>query len=159
MKIAIPYFTQYKYYTCGCICAKMILHRLWIKVEREDLIKIMWAQPNVGVEVEDLYKVFSSYNLDYKTKIETQIDEVVHYLESGYPVLVNYINPLWWVGHFSIINWYFPEEELFIMADPRNWQDYTISYSDFDAQWRNTKWDIKKWSLIVWRGDIVLKNI
>ena len=159
MKIALKYYAQYDKYSCGCICVKMLLERLGIVKEREYLIKKLWAQPQVWIEIEDIIHYFQELHLEIIQKQNTTIEELLLYLESWYPVLVNYINPLINYGHFWIITGYSQEESVFYIADPRTGQDYGMNFNDFKKNWKNrpeNKDNVIQWWAIIWRERIML---
>lgn len=158
MKIAIKYYAQYDNFSCGCICVKMLLERLWIKKTRDQLKGNMNPEPGIWVDNSEIVDEFKRYGLFTKETIDSSVDDIVNYLENWYPVLVNYMNPLMYHGHYGIITGYSKEEWVFYFADPKNGQDFCLSFSDFDNLWHDTAVQIKKWLLIVGREKFILTN-
>lgn len=159
MKIAMKYYAQYDKFSCGCICVKMLLERLWIKKKRAEIIESMWAVPLIWVESEDIIEYLHAQNLEILEKEETTLEELINYIKSGYPVIVNYINPLIKYWHYWIISGFCEKEEVFYFADPRTGQDYWMSFSDFEKNWTNRPENekvVKRWALIAWRERIIL---
>lgn len=156
MKLGLKYYAQYNTFSCWPVSLKMILEHLWIKESRESLIKKTKANDLVWTKNSNIIKVIEEYKLKYIEKENTKISELKQYIKRWYAPIVNYYNPITKVGHYSVINWFDDESKVFYFLDPRNGQDFTLWFKEFIDLWHNNKWDIKWWSLIVWREKIIL---
>jgi len=159
MKIKLNYYAQYKNYSCGPIALKMVFDRLGVECTREEMIELCEAMPQVGTDHESMVKAVEKYkHLAVKQKSDATVQDILCLLESGYPVIVNYTNPLGKHGHYSVINGYDQERELFIFADPANGKDFTLSYTEFEDAWHSGSGTLEKWLMVVGRENVVTTN-
>lgn len=72
------------------------------------------------------------------------------------PPIVNYYNPVSSCGHYAVVQGYSPEEEMLYLADPRNGEDYTLSFSEFRKLWHDEENTSRGWCLIIGREKIII---
>jgi len=155
MKIKIDYYSQYKDYSCGPVALKMVFDHLGIECTREEMITLCETMPKEGTDTESLIEaVEKQHGLAHAEKDDASVTDITCLLESGYPVIVNYCNPLSSHGHYSVINGYDPEEEILFFSDPANGKDYTLSFEEFDSAWHSGDKLLTKWLLVVGRETI-----
>ena len=156
MKIALKYYSQYKDYSCGPISLMMIFEHLGIHYTREKMIDLCHAMPKIGTSNEHIIDEIQNEGLKFQEKKKGDIKDIIRSLENGYPVLVNYFNPLFQCGHYSVVNGYNKQEKIVILADPANGKDFTLSWEEFSRLWHNGNNTIQGWYVIIGRELIVV---
>ena len=151
MKINLKYYPQYKDYSCGPAALRMVFERLGKKYTEEKMIALCKATPKRGTTHKDLIKEVKKQGFNYIERKNGKIKDLLFFLKRGYPVIVNYVNPLSKSGHYSVVCGYKKKEKLLIFADPSNGNDYTLSWKRFKKNWHNTKKTSMGWLLVVCR--------
>ena len=156
MKLKIRYYPQYASYSCGPVSLKMVFDHLGKHYSEEKLIKLCHAIPNNGTSHEHLIEEVKREGFKFVEGHNGSINDIIFYLNNGYPVIVNYINPLSGGGHYSVIDGYDEKENVLIFADPSNGNDYTLHFNKFKKLWHNSKGISIGWFLIIGREKIVI---
>lgn len=159
MKIGIDYSAQYKNYTCGPASLKMIFDHLGIHYSREEMMEKCGVQPYpYGTETKDILDAIKQEGLVFREFNNGAIEDILRCLESGYPPLVNYYNPISKIGHYAVINGYHAVKNLLYFADPANGKDFTLSYAEFEALWHNSDHTQVGWMVVSGHEKIILKT-
>lgn len=147
MKIPLPYYPQHTNFSCGPVCLKMLFAHHGVDYSEEKLIQLCHSVPKFGTSHEHLIEEVRREHFYPHQKTSATIEDILQYLDTGTPVLVNYLNPTTNNGHYSIVCGY--EEESLILADPTNGADYHISHQEFFSHWHNKNNTSSGWLLVV----------
>ncbi|MFB6181609.1 MAG: cysteine peptidase family C39 domain-containing protein [Candidatus Magasanikbacteria bacterium] len=156
MKLGLKYYPQYKKYSCGPVALKMVFEHLGIEYSRERMIELCEAVPKEGTEHKAIIKEVENEGLEYIQQENAEVNDLIKFLENGYPPIVNYYNPISDCGHYAVVQGYSSKEEVLYLADPRNGEDYTLSFSKFEELWHDGDNTSRGWCLIVGREKIVI---
>lgn len=156
MKLRLKYFPQSENYDCGPAVLRMIFEHLGRDYSEEKLIKLCNAIPKKGTTHEDLIKEVENEGFRHREMENAHIKNILTFLNNGYPVIVNYINPLSSRGHYSIVIGYDLKEKILIFADPSNGADFTMHEDEFLKMWHSGTENTKRWLLIIGREKIVI---
>ena len=151
MKLSIKYYPQYLNYSCGPIALKMVFEHLGIKQTRKKLIELCKAMPDHGTYHHDLINEVKNEELKYISNENGQIKDLIKFLEDGYPVIINYLNPLSGHEHYTVLVGYEKENKLLIFADPADGNDFCLSFSEFNNRWHNISSTSIGWYLVIGR--------
>lgn len=157
MKLRLRYFPQSESYACGPAVLRMIFEHLGRDYSEEKLIKLCKAAPKKGTTHEDMIKEVENEGFRHHEMENAQLKDIRHFLDNGYPVIVNYINPLSARGHYAIIIGYDLKEKILIFADPSNGADFTMHEDDFFELWHSGTENTKRWLLIIGREKFVIE--
>ncbi|MEM9256530.1 MAG: cysteine peptidase family C39 domain-containing protein [Pseudomonadota bacterium] len=156
MKIHLRYYPQHTEYSCGPVCLRMIFEHLGRSYSEEQLMRLCDAEPVLGTSHAHLVEEVGREGFAYREDSNGRLADLIDSLDAGYLPIVNYLNPLSNVGHYSIVNGYDGEEGVLIFADPSNGRDFSMRYEDFMMAWHNQDHTSIGWSLIIGRQDILL---
>lgn len=151
VKIRLHYFAQKDSFACGPASLRMIFKHLGVDMDEKRLEKLMDSKAGVGTSHHNLIEEVEREGFKHFDKKEGEVDEILKFLDDGYPVLVNYFNPLGKVGHFSVVVGYDLKDEVLILADPANGNDYCLKFEEFKDLWHNSNNTLKGWFMVVFR--------
>jgi ABC-type bacteriocin/lantibiotic exporter with double-glycine peptidase domain len=142
---AIVHKAQQKNYNCGPTCLEMLFDFYEIPHVAEELEALCETSEKHGTHHANLVKAAQSLGAHVEEKENATLSDIAEVLASGHPVLVNYFNPLTKVGHFAIIKGI--DEGSVIMADPKNGDNYRLSFDEFDSYWHNHNKTLFRWMM------------
>ena len=78
----------------------------------------------------------------------TNLNQVRHFIDIGFPVIVNYIEPFSNTGHYAIIKGY--TKKKIIKNDPFLGNNFMINNKEFESRWvEETGSKTKKWIIVL----------
>lgn len=120
------------------------------------MISLCHSMPKTGTSHKHMIEEIEIENFRYIQKNNGTIENIITFLDSGYPVIINYYNPLSRCTHYSVIEGYNSKEKILILADPANGNDYSLHYKEFESLWYDEKITSKGWLLIIGREKIII---
>lgn len=141
----IAHKAQTKKYNCGPTSLAMLLDFYNIAHVEEDLENLCETSVMHGTHHASLVKAAQSLGARVVEKENASIADLQSALEMGHPVLVNYFNPLTRVGHFAIIKGF--DDEMVIFADPKNGDNFKMSFQEFEDHWHNHTKTLRGWMM------------
>lgn len=147
MKHAVPHKQQSTDYTCGPTCLEMLLDFYSIAYDREKMEQLCNAQPGCGTDNAALARAAESFGAKVEVKENASLQDIIFTIERGHPVLVNYFNCRSNVGHFGIVKGVDVNEQSLILADPKNGDDYPLTFDHFGQHWHNHTKTIHAWMM------------
>lgn len=144
MKLSIPHRRQVNDYMCGPATLQMVLAFLGEQKTQRSIRKLMMVSPKeLQTKSADNNKMvraiqragFYAYVNDH-----SNIDELKSFINQGYPVVINYIEPSNDDGHFAVVKGYNPLLKTIILNDPWNGDDFTFSEKEFIERWHPKWW-------------------
>ena len=156
MKLRLKYYPQKKGFSCGPTSLRMVFEHLGKKYSEEKMIKLCHAIPKHGISHKHMIEEVKNEGFKLVERDKGKIEDIINFLENGYPVIVNYLNPLSKRGHYSVIIGYNDKEKVLIFADPSNGMDFSLEYEEFKKRWHNLKNTSIGWYLVVGREKITL---
>lgn len=154
MKINLKYYPQHKDYSCGPVCLRMVFEHLGKKYSEEKLINLCRVSEKYGLNHEHLIKEIENEGFEWYVKNKGTLKDLIRILESGYPAIVNFLDPFSNDGHFAVVTGYTEDKKEIILADPCNGNDFTIPWSEFKERWHNSNNTSKGWFVIMGRESI-----
>lgn len=146
MNIQVPFFKQDTDYTCGPVALQMILKFLSDYKSEESLAKKLKTKKETGTEISNMIDVVSREGFYSYTNEDSTLEEIEYFINSGFPVLVEYIEPSDNISHFSVVIGISRGE--IVMNDPWNGKNFKISANEFEKRWRSGC-GIKRWLMVV----------
>lgn len=156
MKINLKYFPQHKDYSCGPVCLRMIFTHLGRVYTEDKLVYLCHTSKKSGTSHQHLIDEIKKEGFVYLIRTKGAISDIVEFIEAGYPVVVNYLEPFSEEGHYAVVSGYDLKEKIVILADPCNGNDYSLKWDDFEKHWHNGNNSSQGWMLIVGRESINL---
>lgn len=147
MKLNIPYHKQEETYTCAVATLRTIFDFFKVPNNREILMSDLEPDKNSGVPHHKLIEAIKNAGLFAYVNNDSIVDEIKYYLEGGYPVIVNYLNPADNDGHYSVVIGF--EDNDLIMNDPWNGEGFKITFKDFEDRWRSGDGKNFRWLMAV----------
>ncbi len=154
MKLDIKYYPQHEDYSCGPVSLRMVFEHLGRKYSEKKMISLCKALPKTGTSHKRMIDEVKNEGFTFIAGNNKSIADITKFLDAGYPVIVNYFNPLVKKGHYSVVEGYDKDEKVLMLADPANGQDYTLSWNEFNKLWTNYKKTSKHWMLVVGREEV-----
>jgi ABC-type bacteriocin/lantibiotic exporter with double-glycine peptidase domain len=145
MKHSVVHKAQTTDYTCGPTCLEMLLDFYGIGYEPDMLVHACECAPVRGTDNEKLVRAAQQLGARVSVQQNAALETIVAVLESGHPVLVNYFNCKSGVGHYAVVKGV--EGEAFVLADPKNGDDYLLSFEHFEKHWHNHARTIRAWMM------------
>lgn len=133
----------------------MIFEHLGKDYSEEKMIRLCHAMPKEGTSHKHLIEEVAAEGFVHKEERNGTIEDIIRYIRDGYPVLVNYLNPLSRHGHYAVVDGFDENEQVLIFADPANGNDYTLHWDEFKSLWHDGDNASKGWMLVVGREKIV----
>ena len=147
MKHSVPHKTQTNTYNCGPTCLEMLLEFYKIPYEHDEIDALCDTAPKRGTDNEKLAQAAESLGASVVVKENALLEDIVKIIESGHPVLVNYFNCKSNVGHFGVVKGV--EENALLLADPKNGDDYPLTFDHFQQHWHNHTKTIHAWMMYI----------
>jgi hypothetical protein len=82
-------------------------------------------------------------------KENASLQDIVDAIHRGHPVLVNYFNCKSGVGHFGVVKGVDKEQAALILADPKQGDDYPLTFDHFQQHWHNHTKTIHAWMMYI----------
>jgi ATP-binding cassette subfamily B protein len=149
MKHPVPHKTQSNTYNCGPTCLEMLLEFYGIPYDSEKIDALCETAPRHGTDNQKLVEAAEQLGAHVIVKENAQLTDIISLIESGHPVLVNYFNCKSGVGHFGVVKGI--EDQALILADPKNGDDYPLTFDHFQQHWHNHTRTIHAWMMYVAR--------
>ncbi len=147
MRHLVPHKTQTNTYNCGPTCLEMLLEFYGIPYESEEINILCETTARRGTDNQKLVHAAEMLGAQVVVKENAQLDDIVGAIEGGHPVLVNYFNCKSGVGHFGVVKGV--EEHALILADPKQGDDYSLTFDHFEKHWHNHAKTIHAWMMYI----------
>lgn len=151
MIIPIKYYPQYKDYSCGPVSLRMVFEYLGKHYSEAKMIALCKAMPKRGTSHRHMIEAVNKSGLNYEERLNGKIKDLIKLIDLKCPVIINYYNPSFKSGHYSVVRGYDRKKRTIIMADPANGRSYMLSWSKFKRLWHNSNNTSKGWFLIIKR--------
>lgn len=149
MLLNLKYYPQFSDYSCAAACLRMVFGHYGKKFSEEKLVQFLSISEKHGVSHEKIIRLVRRLGfVPYEYKNGTVRDLIIC-LEKGTFPIVNYLEPFSNKGHYAVITGYKRKEKKIILADPRNGDDFTISWNMFKKRWINNSKKSKGWFLVI----------
>ena len=127
----MEFYTQEKYYTCGCACFRMILSDQGLPdLKEEEIEKRIGSTPLSGTNYKKLIKAAEDLHIDVYTKENATFEDLENYRLFGYTILVAYSCD---ISHYSL--YVGCDEKNIYLCDPTFGPRYKVKKSDFLYDW------------------------
>lgn len=153
MKLVIPFYRQNNSYSCGPASLQMVFS-FFNKHEAQKTLMIKAHTTQDGTMHHNIIEVARKEKFYCYVNNNSTIHEIKHFIDSGYPVIVNYTEPSSEEGHYSIIKGY--DRRGILMNDPWNGQNFRLSEKDFLSRWHDhyNHNEYKKWLMVISKTDL-----
>ena len=98
-----PYYRHEKDWTCGPVCARMILQSIGIKKTEKELAKFLNTNKKEGTRNRSFLELSEKYKLNYKVERNSNIEELKKSIKSGYKIIVGYYLESEKQGHLAVV--------------------------------------------------------
>lgn len=149
MRHPVPHKEQVTDYDCGPTCIEMLFDFYGISYDRDKLENLCDASPGRGTDNENLVHAVESFGVQSVVKENASLEDIIETIKSGHPVLVNYFNCKSGVGHFGVVKGIDMEQKAFLLADPKNGDDYPLTFGHFQGHWHNHAKTIHAWMMYI----------
>ena len=157
MKLDLKYYPQHTDYSCGPVCLRMVFEHLGRIYSEEKLIALCKANKKEGTNHVPIKKEVEKEGFVYIEGTHGTIKYLINSIESGYPVIINYIDPVSESGHYAIVIGYDKKDKIIIIADPCNGNDFSISWNELKKRWHNQRNSSHGWFMIIGRESVNIK--
>ena len=149
MKLKIPYHRQKKNYTCGPAVLQMVFEYFKTYVPQKKLAKAAGTNKKSGTGHKAMIDLARSHGFFCYVNENSTINEIKHFIELGFPVIVNYIEPSQNEGHWAVVSGFNGRE--IILNDPWNGKNFHLSQRWFKNHWHNKSGNRKKSLLVLFK--------
>ena len=147
MKHAVKHKTQSTTYNCGPTCLEMLLDFYGMQYEHEALDALCETSPRGGTHNGKLVEAARELGAEVVAKENAAIEDFMSALQEGNPVIVNYCNCKSGVGHFGVVKGVDEDKQALILADPKNGDNYLLTFEHFSQHWHNHSKTIHAWMM------------
>ena len=151
MRHPVPHKIQSNTYNCGPICLEMLLDFHNLDYEAEVVEELCGALPGIGTENGKLANAVEHFGTKPVVKENASLDDIINSIKNGHPVLVNYFNCRSGVGHFGVVKGIDMKEQELLLADPKNGDDYRLTFGHFQQHWHDHTKTIHAWMMYIER--------
>jgi len=146
--LEFPELRQTFHYDCGASALQSILIYYGYNVREDKIMRLAGTTDEYGTPIEGIEKVAKSYGLNVIQKSGLTINDVIGYIEQGYPVLMPIqawsdepmdYSTLWDEGHWVIAIGY--DHEKIYFEDPSSVVRATIMFNELNLRWHDIKVD------------------
>lgn len=136
----IPFYKQETKYTCGAVCARMVLAKLGIKKSEKQIAKILNTNKRSGTKNKHFPRIAEEYKLNYIVKRNSNLRTLKRYKRKRYLLIVTYKPLEYKSGHFAVIKKI--DKDYIYLLDPTFGPDHRINIDYFNDMWDS---DEKAW--------------
>lgn len=115
----------------------------------KELHDICDASPGKGTDNENLIRAMEQFGVQPIVKENASLQDIIETISGGHPVLVNYFNCKSGVGHFGVAKGADMKGEALLLADPKNGDDYPLTFVHFRQHWHNHAKTIHAWMMYI----------
>ncbi len=149
MRHAVPHRTQSNTYNCGPTCLEMLLDFYGVSYDPAEMETICDATPGKGTDNDNLVRAIEAAGMQPTVKENASLEDIVETIKSGHPVLVNYFNCKSHVGHYAVIKGIDFDVGALLLADPKQGDDYPLTFDHFQKHWHNHTKTIHAWMMYI----------
>ena len=149
MRHPVPHKTQTNRYNCGPTCLEMLLDYYEIPYESDRIEALCETAPQHGTENKKLVEAARELGVRPVVKENAALEDIIDTIKSGHPVLVNYFNCKSGVGHFGVVKGVDMERNALLLADPKQGDDYPLTFDHFQQHWHNHAKTIHAWMMYI----------
>ena len=149
MKHPLRHKEQSTTYNCGPTCLEMLFDFYGIPYESESIEVLCETSPRQGTDHHKLIETAEQFGVKVEAKENASLEDIVVALESGHPVIVNYFNCKSNVGHFGVVKGIDEASGALILADPKNGDDYTLTFDHFQKHWHSQAKTTHAWMMYI----------
>lgn len=149
MKHPVRHKLQSNSYNCGPTCLEMLLDFYGVSYDPSELHNLCDCVPGRGTDNEKLVEAIEAHGVKTVVKQNASLSDIVDTIKDGHPVVVNYFNCKSDVGHFAIVKGVDMDTQALLLADPKNGDDYPLTFEHFQKHWHNHTKTIHAWMMYV----------
>jgi len=149
MRHPVPHKTQTKKYNCGPTCLEMLFDFYGIAYEPASIEALCESAPHHGTDNKKLVEAAEELGTRPVVKENASLQDIIETIRSGHPVLVNYFNCKSGVGHFGVVKGVDMKERALLLADPKQGDDYRLTFDHFLEHWHNHTKTIHAWMMYI----------
>ena len=129
----------------------MLLDFYEIPYESEKIEMLCESAPRLGTDNQKLVQAAREFGMNPIVKENAALEDIIETIKSGHPVLVNYFNCKSGVGHFGVVKGVDTVQKAFLLADPKQGDDYPLTFDHFQQHWHNHTKTIHAWMMYIER--------
>lgn len=143
--IKLPFFHQKSEYTCGPASLRMVFDFFGLKTKEDELKKLLKPNKIIGTKHKALIKIAQKKGFYCYVHEKANLSQLKNFLDRGFPVIVNYVEPDSNEKHYSVVIGY--NKSKIIMNDPWIGEKFKINLKDFEKRWHGRK--NKRWLMTI----------
>ena len=138
-----PFHKQETKYTCGSASMRMALESAGIKKSEKQVEKLLRTNKVRGTWHKDFSRLAEKYLLNYVTKRNSSINDLVEYQKKGFTIIICYFYPSEKVDHYSVLKKI--DKHFIYFWDPWFGPEHKYSLKYFKTVWKSDpKYDNEK---------------
>jgi len=127
----------------------MLLDFYNIPYESEKIEMLCETSPRRGTDHGKLVEAAQQLGVKVQAKENASLEDILGALKCGHPVVVNYFNCKSGVGHFGVVKGVDRKQASLILADPKQGDDYLLTFDHFQKHWHNHAKTIHAWMMYI----------
>jgi predicted double-glycine peptidase len=145
--LKVPYYKQDTDFSCGPAVLHMVTVFFGKPRSSRTIQRMVNMDPEHGTSNDDLVGAAGEMDFTVESKNGATMDDLTQYLESGLPVIVNFIEPESDEGHYSLVIGL--EGDNIIFNDPLLGAGYRMDIKEFESRWRSGFEDRARWLMVM----------
>lgn len=157
MKTSVPFYKQDTIYTCGPASLQMVLSFLGDFKSEFALSRAAHTSKESGTKHSSMIDVARREGFFCYVNSHSTINEIKHFLGIGFPVILDYIEPLSNEGHYAVvtalIRGRFLRRERVYLNDPWHGANYQLSLNNLLPRWHDPLTKSHGWMMVLSKED------
>lgn len=134
-KLHVPFYPQKNSFTCGPASLQMVFAFAGRIKNQNRIKKEARTNPIFGTTHQNIIKTAQKEGFYCYVNEDSTLHEVRHFIDQGFPIIVNYVEPTDNEGHFAVISGY--TKRSIILNDPWNGKNFQLSNIAFTSRWHD----------------------
>jgi ABC-type bacteriocin/lantibiotic exporter with double-glycine peptidase domain len=129
----VPFFKQENDWFCGPAVVQSVLGAFGVKLTQKQIATELGTSPWGGTDRADMGRPLRRHGLKAKSYTLGKLSEVRRFLNQGFAVVVNYIEPDEDICHFAVIT-RVTDKDVYLV-DPWNGPNFRLAADEFVKRW------------------------
>lgn len=148
-KLKIPFYRQKNAFTCGPASLQMLFAFFRKAVPQAKIAERTAATESYGTRHQNMIDEALKEKFFCYVNNNSTINEVKYFIDTGLPVIIDYVEPSEEEGHYAVVFGY--SARYIFLNDPWNGKNFRLPIGEFNSRWYDyhQSHKFKKWIMVV----------